>query len=543
MKKLKFAFSMIIACLLLAIGCRSHDKAPSQIKNPSSSKKIAQTIRINITEEPSSLDPRKARKLNDCNVIKMLMEGLTRMNYDNNPDLALAESVSISEDQLTYTFTLKKTKWSNGESLTANDFVYAWKKILSPTFPADNAAVLYGIKNASLIKEGKLPISMLGVQAVNDTTLVIQLERPIPFFLQKLSSPTTYPIHAETDKENPHWAEHVETYVGCGPFKLDEWKHSDSISVVKNDKYWDATNVKLKKIEMVMVTPETGLNMYEKNELDWEGSPLSFIPLDAMDSLKEKQELKTQSFLITSFIRTNVNKAPFNSVNVRKAFAIAMDRHSIIDHILNGYSAFASGLVPKSLGLRNTEYFEDGDQVTAKQLLEKAIKEDHVSQKDLSSITLSFLSNEKYYRICQAIQEQWKQAFNIDVKLEPLEGKVFFSRISKQDFQLALGSWIADFRDPINFLEVFKTRDLGTNNTNWENNDYISKIEKSYRTTDVEERKVLLQECEQILVNDMPIIPIWHGNMHYVRNDKIKNVIVSETGTIDFKWAFMDKGL
>ena len=544
MKKLKFAFSMVIACLLLAIGCRSQDKTPSEPKSPSSTsvKKVAQNIRINITGEPSTLDPRRARSLNDCNVIKMIMDGLTRMNCDGRPDLALAESVTVSEDQKTYTFALKKSKWSNGESITAHDFVYSWKKILSPAFPADNASILYVVKNASLIKEGKLPISMLGVEAMDDATLVVHLEKPIPYFLELLSAPTTYPIHAQTDKENPHWAEQAETYVGSGPFKMDEWKHSDSISIIKNDKYWDMNNVKLKKIDMVMVTPETGLNMYEKNELDWEGSPLSLIPLDAIDTLKEKGELKTQNFLITSFIRTNINKAPFNSINVRKAFAIAMNRNSIIEHILNGCSAYASGLVPTSLGLRENEYFQDSDVVKAKQLLEKAMKEDKISKKDLSNITLSFLSNEKNYRICQVIQEQWKQAFDIDVKLEALEGKVYFSNVSKQDFQLALGSWVADFRDPINFLEVFKTREIGTNNTNWENNEYITKLEQSYEVTNVEDRKALLQECEAILIKDMPIIPIWHGNMHYVRNDKIKNVIISDTGGIDFKWAFMDKG-
>lgn len=299
MKKFKFAFSMVIACLLLAIGCKSQDTTPSQQKNSSSSpssKKVVQNIRINITGEPGTLDPRKARSLNDFNVIKMLMEGLTRMNYDSNPDLALAEKLIISEDQKTYTFTLKKVKWSNGDALTAHDFVYSWKKILSPTFPADNAHILYVIKNASLIKEGKLPVSMLGVQAMDDLTLVVHLEKPISFLLEVLAAPTCYPIHSQTDKENPHWAENADTYVSCGPFKLNEWKHSDSISVVKNDKYWDTNSVKLKKIDMVMVSPETGFNMYEKNELDWEGSPLSILPLDAIEKLKEKAELKTQNY-------------------------------------------------------------------------------------------------------------------------------------------------------------------------------------------------------------------------------------------------------
>lgn len=546
MKKLKFAFSLIIACLLLAIGCKSQDKALLQEKKSSSSvpsKKVAQTIRINITSEPSTLDPRKARALNDLNVIKMVMEGLTRVNYDSQPGLALADTVEVSEDQKTYTFTLKKSKWSNGEAITAHDFIYSWKKSLSLGFPSDNASSLYVIKNANLIKAGKLPASMLGAQAVDDRTLVVHLERPTPYFLQLLSYPIFYPVHAQTDKENPDWAQNAETYVSCGPFTLSEWKHSHEINVVKNDKYWDADSVKLKKISMVMVTPETGLSMYQKDELDWEGSPLSVIPLDAMQSLEEKGELKTQNFLLTSFIRTNINVAPFNSVDVRKAFALSMDRQNIIDHILSGYSAYASGLVPASLGLRQNEYFQDGDVTQAKALLEKAIKVGTVSKKDLANITLSFLSNEKNYRICQAIQQQWKQAFDIDIKLEAVEAKLFFSKVSKQDFQLALGSWVADFRDPINFLEVFKTKEISTNNTNWENSEYLSKLEKSYEITNLDERIALLQECEQILIKEMPIIPIWHGNMHYVRNDKVKNVVLSETGNIDFKWAFVDKGI
>lgn len=544
MKKLKFAFSMSLACLLLAIGCNSQDGSHSHHKKSSgSSKKVAQAIRINITSEPASLDPRKARSLNDINLIKMVMEGLIRINYEGRPAPSLADHYTISEDQKTYTFTLAKSSWSNGSPVTSHDFIYSWKKVLSPNFPADNASFLYVIKNARLIREGKLPMSMLGIQAPDDMTLVVHLEKPIPYFLELLASPIFYPVHAQTDKENPHWAENAETFVSCGPFKFAEWKHSDFISVVKHDQYWDAANVKLKNINMVMVSPETGLNMYQKNELDWEGSPFSNIPLDSMDALKEKGELHTQSFLITSFIRTNVQKAPFNSVHARKAFALAMDRKNLIDHVLGGYSAYASGLVPTSLGLRESEYFQDSNLAEAKSLLELAIKNGEISKKDLSNITLSFMSNDKNYRICQAIQQQWKEAFDIDVKIEAVEHKVYFSRVSKQDFQLALGSWVADFRDPINFLEVFRTREVGTNNTNWENHEYLNKLEKSYETQNAEERKVLLQECENILVQEMPVIPIWHGNLHYVRNDHVKNVVMSDMGGIDFKWAFVDKEL
>jgi len=541
MKIFKSSLFIGIAFVLLVIGCKSQNSPTHPRKSTSTPSKNPKTLRINLTGEPSTLDPRKARSLNDLNVIKMVMDGLTRINYQGEPSLALAEEVKISDDRLTYTFTLKKIKWSNGESLTAHDFIYAWRKSLSPNFPSDNASLLYVIKNAELIKQGKLPNSLLGVQALDEKTLTIQLEKPIPYLLELLASPSFYPVCAKADKLNPHWAENAETYISCGPFKLETWRHSDSIEVVKNEEYWDSQHVKLKKISMMMVTPETGLNMYENNELDWEGSPLSNIPLDALNFLKEQGKLNTQSSLLTSFIRTNTQKAPFNSIHVRKAFAIAMDRQNLIEHVLHGNASYASGLVPAFLGLRNQEYFQDKDETQAKALIEKALELKEISKEDLSHITLSFLSNEKNYRICQALQEQWKKAFNIDIQLEAIEGKIYFNKVSQKNFQLALGSWVADFRDPINFLEVFKTRDIGTNNTSWENQEYFTKLEQSYTTTSTEERTAILKECEQILIQEMPIIPIWHGTMHYVKNDTVKNVVISDCGGIDFKWAFIDK--
>jgi len=533
---------MIIACLLLAIGCKSQDHS-RQKSFPKAHKNPPQIVSINITSEPATLDPRKVRALNDINVIKMLMEGLVRVNFEGHLVPGLAMNHTLSEDHKTYTFTFLKNFWSNGDPVTAHDVVYSWKKVVSPHFPSDNAASLYVLKNARLIREGKLPISMLGVRAVDDYTLIVELEKPTPYFLQLLSSPVFYPVHAQTDKENPHWAENASTFVSCGPFKLSEWKHSDFMEVVKHDGYWDAATVKLKKINMVMVASETGFNMYQNKELDWEGSPFSNIPLDAMESLSEKGELKTQSFLITSFIRTNTSKAPFSSLNFRKALALAMNRQDLIENIFGGRSAYASGLVPTSLGLRESEYFQDGNSAEAKKLLQQALHSGEISKKDLSNISLSFLSNDKNYRICQIIQEQWKRALDLDVKLEAIEAKVYFSKVSKQDFQLALGSWVADFRDPINFLEIFRTRDIGTNNTHWENHEYLTKLEKSYAVSDPEKRKLLLQECEHILIEEMPIIPVWHGNLFYVRNEKLKNVALSDTGIIDFKWAFIDKEL
>lgn len=539
MKNLKSTVLFFMSMALLFTGCSKNEEKKTQPKKNSCSA-ANQSLRINICTEPGTLDPRKARSLNDFNVIKMLQEGLTRVIFDGSIKLALAESIEVSKDQKTYTIKIKDAKWSNGDPISSYDFAHSWKSALSPKFPAPNAGLMFCIKNAKEVKEGHIPTSMLGVSTPDTETLVVQLNKPTPFFLELLATPTFFPIHSTTDKGTPHWADNEETYVGCGPFKIKSWKHSNSLVVEKNDGYYDRDEVKLKEITMVMVSAETGYNMYQNGELDWEGSPLSLLPLDSMDSLSRSNLLNTQAILSTTFMRTNVKEPPFNSEKVRKAFAYAIDRRSIINDLFSGHPDFATGLVPKVMGLREKEYFADNQKEDGRRLLESAINDSSISKRDLEKIKLTFISREKNYRLAQVIQQQIKQNLDIDIELDAVESQVYFSRISKKDYQLTISSWEADFRDPINFLEVFKTKDIGTNNTNWSNDNYLAKIEKSYDVIDPKERLSLLKECESILIDEMPIIPLFHGKMHYVKNHKVKNVVFSESGGIDFKWAFID---
>ena len=537
MKNIKYTALVFMSMALLFTGC---DKSQKKNTKPHSYQTAKQTLRINICAEPGTLDPRKARNLNDLNVIKMLQEGLTRINFEGIVKLALAESIELSNDQKTYTIKIRDAKWSNGEPITSYDFAYAWKKALSPTFPAANAGLLYFIRNAQKVKEGQIPTSMLGVSTPDTGTLVVKLDRPTPFFKELLASPTFFPVHSVTDKAMPSWADNAETYIGCGPFKIKSWKHSNTLIVEKNDGYFDKNDVKLQEIHMSMVSAETGFNMYQNGELDWEGSPLSVLPLDAMDTLTENNQLKTQAILSTTFLRTNIRKAPFNSEKVRKAFAYALDRKSIIDDLLSGHPDFATGLVPKVMGLRESEYFTDNQSDEVKRLIESALNDSSIVRRDLNKIKLTFISREKNYRLAQVLQQQIKANLGIDIELDAVEAQVYFSRISSQDYQITICSWEADFRDPINFLEVFKTRDIGTNNTNWSNDKYLAMIEKSYDLQDPNERMALLQECESLLIDEMPIIPLYHGKMHYVKNSKVRDVVFSQSGGIDFKWAFID---
>lgn len=491
-------------------------------------------LKVNVVAEPYSLDPRRARDLQSQTMAKMFFEGLVRINPKDQPELALAEKVEVSKDGFVYVFDLRKAVWSNGDPVTAGDFVHAWRQVLSPDFPSDQAFQLYVLKNAKAAKQGKVKIEEIGVKEDNGK-LVVELENPTPYFLELLAMPVFFPVNAKLDQQNPNWAQDKKSYVSNGPFILDEWRHSDALLVKKNPQYWDAPSVKLGEIELVMVGEETEFKMYEKKQLDWAGSPLSILPLSSLPQLKNKQALNQKPFLATYFFRLNTEKAPFDDIRVRHAFALALNRQEIVEHVTQGGQMPATGLVPESMGLQSQPYFTDGDIDGAKAILST------VDFSDTGPIKLLYISNERNHLIAQAVQQQWKTALGIEVELEPVERKIYFERISRKDFQISSGSWTADFNDPINFLEVFKYRSNGSNNTFWEDDRYAALLDQAMQAADPQQRKHLFQASEEILMEAMPIIPLFYYTMLYVKNDRVQNVVVSALGSIDFKWAYLDK--
>jgi oligopeptide transport system substrate-binding protein len=534
-----------LTTLILAVtvfGCQSSSqKNLSQLNARAVKTELnPRTVKINIGDEPQTLDPRKARDLNCQTIARMLFEGLTRVNVLEKAELALAESVTISADLKTYTFRLKNSVWSNGDPVKASDFIYAWKKVLSPDFPSDTAFNLYPIKNAKIAKEGKLKVDDIGVLALDDQTLVVALECPTPYFLDLIACPAYFPVNQKVDEKNSSWFQNAADYVGNGPFQLVEWKHQDHLALKKNGKYWDAACVKINSLELLMLQGETELKLFEKKDLDWAGSPLSTLPLEALQSLKNDSNFKTKELLGTYFIRTNTERAPFNHSLMRKAFALAINRRAIVDHVTQGNQIPATGLVPISLELQRQPYFRDGDLKRARALFSEALSTLELKKEELPDICLMYRAGERNHLIAQAVQQQWFEAFGVSIKLESIEGKIYFDKLSKQNYQMAFGDWIADFADPINFLEVFKYKKGGSNNTLWENARFIELLDQSSQESDFAKRCEILAQSEQILIEQMPIIPIFYYSMLYVNQPTLKDVVLSSMGQIDFKWASVE---
>jgi oligopeptide transport system substrate-binding protein len=510
---------------------------------------IDQALRINLFTEPPTLDPGKATDSTSFHVLKMMFEGLTRIQPDGKPAPAAADQIEVSADLKMYRFTLRDAKWSNGDPVTAYDFEHAWKEVLRPGSDAPYAYQLYAIKNGEDVKKGKATLEELGIEVVDDKTLVVTLENPTPYFLELTAFCTYYPINKNVTRQNQDWSQDAgENYVSNGPFTLSSWQHHNKLEVVKNPNYWDAKNVRLDKISMVMISDtSTELSMFENEELHWAGRPISRLPADAIPSLRRDGKLNSQAVAGIEWYKFNTGRFPFNNIKMRKAFTIAINRKVIIEQLMPDNHKVATGLVPTPLTLQESPFFPDGDVEQARQLFEEALVEIGITKDDLPSISLSYNSNEAHHRLAQAVQQQWFKTFGVRVILEASEWKVHISKLRKHDYQIARLGWVADFRDPINFLEVFRYKNDpiagGNNDTQWENPEYARLLEESSGISDPDDRKTVLHQAETLIMNEMPVAPIYFMMDNYVKDPKLKGAYLSGLGDVDFKWAYFENHL
>lgn len=514
--------------LILACGC-SNDNT---IRTHSDSLSVA------ITEDPVSLDPRIVRDLQSSSVMRMLYEGLMRPSLDGEIIPAVAEKYFISNDKKTYTFNLRESTWSDGTPLTAEDFAQSWISVLSPNFPAPNAYQLYLIKGAKAAKEGHSPLSEVGIKVSNPYTLIVELEKPTPYFLEMLSCHFYYPVH-ESLRENPE--NNASSNIVNGPFVLDSWKKRSELNLKKNSHYWDEKNVNLEGIALQVLDEHTALQLFKAGKLDWAGSPLSTLPQDAITSLKQQKALHITPGAGTHWFRLNTSKAPFNNEKMRRAFALALDRQAIVEHVTQGNQQPAIGILPPSLAPAQQNFYTDHDKGGALKLFNEVLTDSKTKITSLPVITLSYASNDRNHKIAQAVQQQWNQVFGLEVVLHGAEPQMHLERVRNGNYEIGMGSWYADIHDPINFLEIFKTKDNAANQTFWEDSNFSALLETSSVEEDQVQRNLIFQRAENILINGMPVVPLFHSSYNYVQSDRVKDVYISPLGFLDFKNASLLK--
>ncbi|WP_242774183.1 peptide ABC transporter substrate-binding protein [Brevibacillus parabrevis] len=548
MKKwLRVACSTALLASLM-IGCTTK---PAENAQPAASQQPAgatekpasgepMVLHWSITGEPPTMDPGIATDASSMDMINLAFEGLTIVDRQGQMINGTAESFTNSPDFTHFTFTLRKdAKWSNGDPVTAHDFEYAIKRNLDPKTASGYAYQLFYIKGGEEFFNGTGKAEDVGVKAKDDYTLDFTLRSPTPFFRELTSFTTYYPLHKKTLESNPKWASDASTIVGNGPFVIDQWEHKAKLAFSKSPTYWDQANVKLDRIEIVVIEDNnTALSMFENGDLDWGGYPSFGLSPDAIGQIKEQGKLVVADNPGTKAVIFNTQKPPFTNKKIRQAFSYSIERQQLIDNILQTGVPPAYGWVPTSMGLNPDGYFKE-DIDKARQLLAEGMKELGLSE--FPKVTYYYDTGETDKKIAQALQDEWKKTLGVNIEIRTAEWKVFNDDVQNGKYDFGIWLWGADFNDPINFLEMYKDKEGGNNVVRFDNKEYRDLLNKSYYETDAAKRKQLMFDAEKILMEEMPLAPLHFRGNAYVKNDKVKDFVIFPLGGSYFKYAYVEK--
>ena len=504
-------------------------------------KKEKQFLRVFVGMEPESLDPHKCSSTYAFNYLRNMIEGLTVLDAKGQAQPAAAKSWDVSPDGMKYIFHLRENKWSNGEKVTAHDFVYAWQRVLNPQFASIYAFMLYPVKGAEAYNAGKITVEKLGVKALDDKTFQVELERPTAYFLNLCTHHAAFPVCKKVVESNPKWAGAPETYIGNGPFVFKEWVHNNKIIVEKNENYWNKDKVKLAKIHYLLSDKNTtAMALFDNKELDLVDAP----PFTDIERLKKEGVLHLSDSIRTSYYDFNNKKPPFDNKKVRQAFAMAIDGETMAKKIYHDIPRVATGWVPKGFynPVTKKDFREEGgvllkfDPEKARQLLAEA---GYPGGKGLPPVTLLYSTGVNTKLDAEAAQEMWLKNLGVNVELRNQEWKVFSSTRIAGDYQIAAAAWVGDYFDPMTFIDYFLS--YGTHNYGkYTNPAYDALVEKAQNSNDQNIRMAAMHEAEKIFMDEMGLAPHLFPRSISARSPKLKNVICPGNQAYDFTYAYLE---
>ena len=463
--------------------------------------------------EPRELDPHVTTGVSEQNILSALFEGLVT---ETPGTLAIAPGVAshweILDQGARYRFHLRKdARWSNGDPLTAHHFLYAFQRILSPAFGAPYAYMLYSITGAEAFHRNQdADFATVGLHAPDPHTLEISLHTPIPHFLTKLTHMAWFPVHPPTIEKHggmtaigSNWTRPA-TFVGNGPFELQQWHPNRQITVTRNAQYWDHANVHLNAIVFHPIGDHTiEERAFRAGQLHITGT----VPVDriAYHQRNNPDILHLEPYLGTYYYLLNTRRPPLDNPKVRRALALTIDREQITRAITRAGETPALHFTPPDTGGYNATARITGSRADALSLLTEA---GFPEGKDFPTLTLLYNTADTHARIAEAIQQMWQQQLGIQVELVNMDWKVYLDQTQSGQYDIARAGWIGDYLDPETFLNLWVT-DGGNNRTGWSNAKYDALIQTAATTTDPDIRFERFQQAEQILIEEMPIIPIY----------------------------------
>jgi len=474
------------------------------------------------TGDPETLDQHKTSTIYERNILLDLYEGLVIHNAAGEVAPGAAESWRISDDGTVYTFRIRDDAvWSNGDPVTAGDFVFSLRRIMTPETGAKYANVLYPIKNSEKANKGEIKPEEIGVKAVDDKTLEITLEAATPYFLELLTHQTGLPVHRASVEK--HGSDFVKpgNMVSNGAYTLVEFTPNAQVVSVKNPKFHAASEVKIDKV-IYYPTEDRGaaLQRFQAGELHTNND----APTEQIDFMKAEigDQLRLAPYLGTYYYAVKSDKAPFSDVRVRTALSLLIDREFIAEEIWGETMLPAYGFVPPGIGNYGEPAFADYKDMSVIDREDKArelLKEAGFDQNNPLKLEISYNTSENHKNTAVAIADMWKP-LGIEVSLFNSDVKTHYARLrDKNDFDVARAAWIADYSDPQNFLFMVESDNSGFNYANYNNPDYDALMDKAAAETDLDKRSKILFEAETIFMRDLPFIPIlYYGSINLVSN-------------------------
>lgn len=538
-KKLLASSALILASAAALAACGSNNSKSTTAKK--------QTLTWMNTAEMATLDASKATDQASAEQINNVEEGLYLLGKNAKVQNALATSTKNSADGKTWTFTLRKNaKWSNGDPVTAQDFVYSWRRTIDPKTASEYAYLFSGIKNADAIVAGKKKPATLGIKADGKYKLTVTLEKRIPYFKLLMAFPLFFPQNQKfIEKMGSKYATASKYMIYNGPYKQVGWTGSNlTWKLVKNDKYWDKKKVKLDTVKFsVQKTPSTDYNLYQSGKLD-----AAFLDAQATKSLKGKTGYTQRKMSTTQYLSYNLKKHPeFKNKNLRLAISMAVNRKELTA-TLGGAAIPATTFDPEGMTTVGSKDYTDTvknaatekattyNVTEAKKLYKQALKE---TGKKKISFTLLGDDDDTAKKAAEFVQSQLENNLGIDVQVQSIPKKTRINRMMSGNFDVVSTGWNADFADPISFLDL-QTTGASYNYGKWSNKTYDKYVAASKTTASTSDRFDDLAKAEQILLEEQGVTPLYHPVEAWMVKPSVKGVIYNGAGAnYSFKYAYL----
>lgn len=537
-KKLLVLISLLLITAIVITGCSTPTETPAETpgetpaETPAEAPAGKKILRTNNSSEPGSLDPALSQGTHESWVLSNTFEGLMKYDEEGQVIPGMAEDYDLSEDNLTYTFKLRDgIVWSDGNPVTAHDFEYSWKRVLDPELAADYSFQLYYIEGAEAYNSGEGTADDVKIKALDDTTLEVTLAAPTGYFAELTAFYTYFPVSKVVVEANPDWAKKPETHISNGPFKMVSWEHNATIELEKSSTYYDAASIKLDGIHFDIIEDEnTAWQKYEGGEYDI----LATLPQAVAAQLAQESstELTIGAQVGTYYYNLNNDLKPFNNVKVRKGLAMSLDRQTIVEKIAQGGQIAATGAVP--VGLMDETGADYRDTIGSlleynveegKKLFEEGLAEEGMTLEDFnnSNFVLLYNTSEAHKKIAQAAQEMWRSALGINLGVENVEFQVKLDREKAGDYAISRAGWIGDYSDPMTILDLWWSGSA-FNDANYNNPEYDRLILETKATADPDVRFKNMRDAETILMEDMPVVPVYFYTQPYAVKSNVSGI-------------------